>query len=74
MKIKRFFYLWIVGVLITRNAYACPACKEAIAKLGQAWTAIGFSWSVLFMLAVPLILIATFGGAIFLAIKKNSKS
>ena len=55
-------------------AYACPGCKEALHNLSQAWTWIGFNWSILFMLSIPYLLIASFAGAIFMFYRKSQKS
>ena len=53
------------------SAFACPLCKEALAKMGSVWTAIGFNLSIYMMIAVPFLLVAFFGGAIYLNYRKH---
>ena len=48
-------------------AYACPFCKEALTQ-GMAK---GFYWSILLMLAVPMIVVGTIAGAVWRAGKKQ---
>ena len=66
-------FVAILLAMMTQSAsvYACPACKEAVAKLGEAWTWIGFNWSILFMITIPLLLVISFGTAIFFLVRKN---
>lgn len=66
-----FVAMLLAMTVFVPSAYACPACKEAVAKLGEAWTALGFNWSILFMITIPLLLVASFGTAIFLLVRKN---
>ena len=68
-----FLILAILFFWVSETAVACPACKEAVAKIGTMWTALGFNWSILFMLAVPGILVTSFAGALFIIQRKNSK-
>lgn len=40
---------------------ACPGCKEATSEQGQN-LARGFSYSILFMMPIPFIIVGSFGG------------
>ncbi len=51
---------------------ACPTCKDGLAEndpVAQA-QARGFFYSILFMMAMPFVLIGTFGGAAYLSIRR----
>ncbi len=56
-----------------RNLYACPLCNEAVAKMGQIWTSLGFNWSIYLMIAVPFILVGSFAAALVVISEKNAK-
>jgi hypothetical protein len=60
-------------VLITAGlAAACPNCKEGLAQndpQGQA-IAAGFYYSILFMMAMPFAILASFGGLAYLSIRR----
>ena len=58
---------------IIPNAFACPLCKEAIGKMGEIWTAVGFNWSIYFMMAIPYLLVGTFAGVLYLNYRKQKK-
>lgn len=60
-------------LLFSANAYACPACKEAVGKLKEIWTSVGFNWSVLFMISIPFLIIGSFTAVLFLNYKKSIK-
>jgi hypothetical protein len=47
---------------------ACPYCKETIE--GIAGMAKGFSWSVILMLAVPLVVVLIISGVVVKAYRK----
>jgi hypothetical protein len=50
---------FVVAMLSASAALACPTCKDAIA--GDP-VARAFSWTTLFMIAMPLTLVASIGG------------
>lgn len=58
---KRLFAVGVLGIASAMSALSCPACKDGFsggggnASLGEA-----YSWSVLFMLAVPLFIVTVF--------------
>ena len=54
-----------------RPAFACPGCKEAIAKMGEIWTAVGFNWSIYLMISVPFLLVASFGGVLYIHYRRH---
>ena len=50
--------LWMVPV----SGFACPGCKEAVASQSDGGdVAAGYFWSVLFMLSMPYVILATLG-------------
>lgn len=53
-------YAVFCSLASVRAAYACPLCKEAISKMGEIWTAVGFNWSIYLMISVPFLLVALF--------------
>ena len=55
------------------SAYACPLCKEAIAKMGQIWISIGFNLSIYFMIAVPFLLVAIFGTVLYFKYRSHER-
>ena len=70
---KKLFYFFILNVIIfPAQALACPMCKEAIAKMGQIWTGIGFNLSIYLMIAVPFLLVGSFIFAFYLNYKKHN--
>lgn len=66
-------FLFIGCFIGCRSAFACPLCKEAISKMGEIWTAVGFNLSIYFMMAIPYLLVGGFGLALYLIHKKNKK-
>ena len=70
---RAFFYLLpsIFYLLASPSVYACPLCKEALTKMGEVWAAIGFNLSIYVMMAVPFILVGTFGLALYFNYRKH---
>jgi hypothetical protein len=66
-------FLSMLGFGLTESASACPGCKEALSNQSDedgldydsiAWNPnYAYSYSVLFMLAVPAAILITFGTA-----------
>ena len=59
-------------LLIASVAAACPTCKEGLAQNdphGRALAA-GFGYSVLFMMSMPYLVLATFGSVAYLSIRR----
>jgi len=69
--------LVIATVLLTATELlACPTCKDGLAEsdpVSQA-QARGFFYSILFMMAMPFVIIGTFGGAAYWSIRKARES
>jgi len=63
-----------IGLLLffAPSAYACPLCKDAVAKIGTIWVSLGFNWSIFFMLSVPFVLIAAFTGVLYFNYRKHN--
>jgi uncharacterized paraquat-inducible protein A len=59
-------------LLIASVAAACPTCKEGLAQNdphGRALAA-GIGYSVLFMMSMPYLVLATFGSVAYLSIRR----
>ncbi len=65
--------LVVLVLLVTASeVFACPTCKDGLSEndpAGQAQAA-GFFYSILFMMAMPFVLIGTFGGAAYFSIRR----
>ncbi|MBI4000023.1 MAG: hypothetical protein HY351_05345 [Candidatus Omnitrophica bacterium] len=71
----RLLALLFIGCFIAcKQAFACPLCKEALAKMGEVWAALGFNWSIYFMMSIPYLLVGGFIFALYLNYKKHHKS
>ncbi len=61
----------VAVVTATTTALACPTCKDALANDPNSQAmARGFFYSILFMMAMPFVIISTFGGAAYLSIRR----
>jgi uncharacterized membrane protein len=73
---------WLVGaivlalvLLIASVAAACPTCKVGVAQNdphGQSLAA-GYYYSILFMMSMPYIVLATFGSIAYYSIRRARK-
>lgn len=61
----------IVFLLIPDIASACPNCKEAYIDDGQSSVSSGFNRSILFMMAVPFLVVGTFALRLWVAQRKR---
>ena len=58
--------LWLAS-----SAAACPSCKAALAnQQGQGDLVTGFFWSILFMMSMPFALTASFGGYMYVLVRR----
>jgi hypothetical protein len=55
--VHRLSLVAIVGLLATAAAWACPNCKDGIANGPNASIGDAYSMSVVFMLAVPTVIL-----------------
>jgi len=65
--------LFFAAVLLTAgDLLACPTCKDGLAGNDPATqaTAAGYFYSILFMMAMPFVIIGTFGGAAYISIRR----
>jgi uncharacterized membrane protein len=72
-------FRWIVGALVVALllllasvAAACPTCKDGLAQndpQGQA-IAAGFYYSILFMMAMPYLVLGTFASIAYYTIRR----
>ena len=59
-------------LMIASVAAACPTCKEGLAQNdphGQS-IAVGYYYSILFMMSMPYIVLGTFGSCAYYSIRK----
>ncbi len=66
---------WITVVIlllcVAPESMACPSCKEGFRPgTTEALAGEGYSWSVLFMLAVPMAIVSTFTVVLVRRLKK----
>ena len=72
LRVAMCLVVFATTVFITSDVLACPTCKDGIAEsdpTSQAQAA-GYFYSILFMMAMPFVLIGTFGGAAYLSIRR----
>ncbi len=65
----------VVVLLTATDLLACPTCKDGLANsdpLSQA-QARGFFYSILFMMAMPFVLLGSLGSAAYFSIKKANR-
>lgn len=61
-----------VCLLVVGDASACPTCSEGMSghdPVSQA-RATGYFYSILFMMAMPFVIIGTFGSAAYMSIRR----
>ncbi len=68
---KRVVIFFLFLFAIQKSVFACPMCKEAISRMGEIWLAIGLNWSIYFMIAVPFLLIGSFGAVLYFNYRKH---
>ena len=70
--IHRIFLILFLCFSIIQQAIACPNCKDAYTP-GSAGASVGesYSWSVLFMLVVPIATVALISMRIVYSAKKS---
>ena len=56
----------------TGEAIACPTCKDGLADSDPSTQAMaaGYFYSILFMMSMPFLIIATFGSFAYLSVRK----
>jgi hypothetical protein len=69
---KGFLISALCLLLSALPSWACPYCKETIA--GITGMAQGFSWSVILMLTVPLVVVGVISAIIIKAYRKHPNS
>ena len=69
---QRLFAFLFLAIVTVQQSLACPNCKDAYTP-GSTGASIGesYSWSVLFMLLMPLLTIAMITMRIVFAAKKQ---
>ncbi len=70
MKLK-IVLITFIFLFSSKLAFACPFCKDALAKMGQIWTSIGFNLSIYLLIAVPFFLVGSFSLVLYLFAKKH---
>lgn len=59
-------------LLSASEAFACPTCKDGLAENdpASAAQAAGYFYSILFMMAMPFLILGTLGSAAYLSIRR----
>jgi len=70
---KKIFAITVFLFLPMSTAFACPFCKEAIARMGEIWTSVGFNLSIYMMISVPFLLVGSFVLVLYLNDRKQSR-
>ena len=65
------FIFFLSSIFFLPSAYACPFCKEAIARMGDIWTSIGFNLSIYVMIAIPFLLVGSFVLVLYLNFRRR---
>ena len=62
----------VVVACLASDAWACPTCKDGLAENdpGSQAMAAGYFYSILFMMAMPFLIIGTFGSFAYLSVRK----
>ena len=66
----------LIAMFTTGVVSACPTCTEGLGQndpQGQA-IAAGFYYSILFMMAMPFTILATFGSVAYFSIRRAQKA
>ena len=62
----------VVVLCLAGDAWACPTCKDGLAENdpGSQAMAAGYFYSILFMMAMPFLIIGTFGSFAYLSVRR----
>jgi hypothetical protein len=62
-------------LLLVQFADACPTCKEGLAENDPQHASLvrGYFYSILFMMAMPFVILGTFGSFAYLSIRKAAR-
>jgi uncharacterized paraquat-inducible protein A len=62
----------LVALLLAGVASACPTCKDALAEADpqQKSVAVGYYYSILFMMSMPFAILGGFVGLAYLSIRR----
>lgn len=55
---------------LAASAQACPGCKEATSEASRQM-ARGYSYSILFMMPIPFIILGSFGGYVYYTVRQR---
>jgi hypothetical protein len=61
-----------VLLVVAGTASACPGCKDALAANDNQGGQLvaGYFWSILFMMSMPFLIVITFGGSMYLSVRR----
>ena len=57
---------------VSSTVSACPGCKEATSEQSKN-LARGFSYSILFMMPIPFIIVGSFGGYVYYTVRQRER-
>lgn len=70
--LHRLMLAAVLALSTVSTADACPGCKEATSAQGRN-LARGFSYSILFMMPIPFIIVGSFGGYVYYTVKQRER-
>ena len=68
----QFTFAVCVVLVVVQLAEACPTCKEGLAENDPQHASLvrGYFYSILFMMAMPFVILGTFGSFAYFSIRK----
>ena len=65
-----------LAIVLVQAADACPGCKDAIDANDPAKSRIvaGYFWSILFMMSMPFVILGSFAGCMYVAVRRARKA
>lgn len=66
----------LVMLVLVQIAQACPTCKDGLAENDPQHASLvrGYFYSILFMMAMPFVILGTFGSFAYISIRKAQSS
>jgi hypothetical protein len=71
MKPRWILPTWSFATVLTTNPLAAHACAVCVTGAGDP-TADAFNWSVLFLMAMPYLVVGAIGGGLFLTYRRSA--
>lgn len=70
----RFLVAFVSFAAFASMAEACPTCKDALAhQANYGNLPLAYMWSILFMMSMPFLILGSFGGYMYLQVKRAQR-